>query len=239
MQRPTRIVVFGILCLMVGAFSCLSNFGELSSAISGTTGAQPEQTAGMPEFMKQMEDMAKAMDKALQKPAYRVLIGIESSLGALMAGVLFAGGIGLLRDRRWGLKLARAWAFFAICSAVYTVILQTKFVMPEMSSAMGGNMIVASAGCSLPFLWLFPVLVLTLLSRPIVTDYLNNAGQPSDRSAAAGQPYAAATYDVGQPDAHGEPGTNLTPETKSGPDSTTKSASETWRDDPWNDPNSR
>jgi len=227
MQRPTRILVFGILCLVMGLLSGLDNLGALRASIVGPGATQTPAGTEMPEFLR---DANKAIEAALSKPIYRVLWGAESALGAVMAGLLIAGGIGLLQDRAWGVRLAKLWAYFAIGSAAFTIFLQAKFVIPEYPAAISGSAMPVLA-CMLPVLWVFPVLLLTLSTRPVVTNYL---------SARANQPRLYRTspmpHDPTMPQQLAPP-TQPAARAPSAPrvDEDAPPLNETWRDDPWND----
>lgn len=231
MQRPTRIPVFGVLCLLVSAMSGLDNLNSLGVAVVGpgvfeSSQAMPE---GMP-FAEMLDQTASAMVEALKQPTYRVALGSESAVGAAMAGMLLVAGIGLLRDQRWALRLARVWAYFALVSAVVTVVLQARFVMPHVSSGPPGSAVLGSV-CMLPVFWLFPVLVLTVLGRPGVARYMQWKAKQSGAS-----PFGPIQNPMSPPQSPQETTQQAPPSPAQRLQSDTPPADRTWRDDPWNDP---
>lgn len=235
MQRPTRILVFAILCLVVGFFSGISNLGGLIEALLGPNFRPvPPEDASQGMFGQMMRDTALAMRSALEQPAYRITLGVESLIGSLFAAALIVAGIGLLRGQFWALRLARAWACYALLAAALTVVLQVRFVLPGVSSAVPGTEIF-SAMCMLPLLWAFPVLILTLLSRPVVTDYLRRPKHPPVEQAAIA-PHLQPPADA---DAAPSPQTPPTAPRARPSVPSSDPLQDTWRDDPWNDPKSQ
>lgn len=248
MKRPTRIMVFGILCLIMGGLSGFKNVMQSSMVLIGpdVLGNAIDMQKGMGMSEAQLQP-ARMMVKVLREPAYRVVEGIESALTMLMAVVLFVAGVGLLRGQLWGLRLTRWWAYYALASAVASVVLEMRYVQPHTGNVPPGLGLV-SAVFMLLMLWSFPVLLLTVLRRPVVIDYLRwratqGAGQPS----MPGRPVAQTTASYAS-DAPERP--TPTPLTPTPPESTPPPKApppapprspvpDTWRDDPWNDPNSQ
>ena len=102
MQRPTRIVVFGILCLVMGAVSGFKNLIEAGVALAGP--GVMEQAAEMHEqwgMSEEVVDSSRAQAEALRTTGYRALLGVESLVTALMAAVVIVAGVGLLLGRLW------------------------------------------------------------------------------------------------------------------------------------------
>lgn len=232
MKRPTRIMVFGILCLIMGGLSGLDNLGAVQLAVLGPAGVQTEMGGVGGEWGEMIEEVVRATQSALGKPVYRWLFGLEAVLGVVMAGVLVTAGIGLLRDQLWAIRLTRIWGFFALGSAVLTVVLQVRFVMSGISSMPPGAGVLAMS-CMLPLLWAFPILLLTLLGRPVVIDYLRwRAAQGSGHGQMPSRPVAQTTETY----ASNAPERRATTPPPAPPRSPVP---DSWRDDPWNDPNSQ
>jgi len=253
MQRPTRIVVFAILCLVVGLFSGLSNGGELLMAAIGPSFMKSTQSDAMMDKMPEaVRESNQASETALGKPAYRIGLGVEAGLSLAMAGVLIVAGVGLLMDKLWALRLTRVWAFYALVASAFSVVLITRYVTPETPSVAPGSQIMGAL-CMLPMLWLFPVLLLTMLGRPAVREYLRwRAGQP--RGGAPMQPADAAPPQAVPERPAPRPTTRTDPPGRDDPapvretrgtdrdpsgDDQSPPGHDTWRDDPWNDPTSR
>ncbi|MFN3168533.1 MAG: hypothetical protein ACE37H_15845 [Phycisphaeraceae bacterium] len=239
MQRPTRIVVFGVLCLLVGFFSGLSNGGELLMSAMGPSFMKSTQSEAMMNAMPEaVRESNQASEAALGKPVYRVGLGIEAGLGLVMAGALIVAGVGLLLDKLWALRLARVWGFYALVASAFSVVLVTRYVTPETPSATPGTEMMGAC-CMLPMLWLFPVLLLTMLNGQSVRRYLQWRAQ----HAGPGQPVATrvVAHDTDAPERPAARPTSATLDSEStapGPpsDPPPPSDHDTWRDDPWNDP---
>lgn len=254
MQRPTRVMVFGVLCLLVGALSTLDNAGNVVTGIVGPSAMDAAATPGGDTGLgKMMSDTNAAMRTALGNPVFRWGTAVDGLAGLVMAMALLAAGVGLLKDQLWALKLARAWAWFGLVSAVVTVVLQVRYVMPNVPTGVAVSPLVmsmASAACTLPFMWLFPVLVLTVLSRPVVWGYLRAQSSASGGGRTSAFPFGAGGSDgfgamdaspPGSPDstsrggeATGSSDQNQPKRSVDLPD--VDPTLQTWRDDPWNDP---
>ncbi len=235
MQRPARIVVFGILCLVMGAVSGLKNLSEAGVALLGPE--VMEQAAEMHErwgASEEMVDSSRAQAEALRTTAYRALLGIESLVTALMAVVVIVAGVGLLLGRLWSLRFAKIWAYYAIVLAVVDVVATARFVFPHTTESAGGSGI--SMVCMLPMLWLFPVLLITMLSRPAVIQYLRWRSTQEVSSAAASA--VQQPPPIVQPPAEPRPPAPR-PSAPAAPTTPADPRDTTWRDDPWNDPNSQ
>ena len=190
MQRPARIMVFGVLCLLFAVVSGLHNLMELALVALGPAAVPASTPTGGGEgFGQMMADQNAALRHALEQPAYRLLMALDAMAGALMAVGLATAGVGLFMDKFFALKLARVWAYFALVSAVVTVVINARFVMPHVASAPPGSTL-AMGTCMLPILWLFPILVLTVLCRNPVTDYLRHH---SARSVGTSPAHALST----------------------------------------------
>lgn len=239
MQRPTRIIVFGVFCLIIGAVSGFKNTMEAGLSIAG-----PDTLDQMRTMMEQMgQPLSKSQDqdfdvqiKALNKPVYRIVQGIESVASMVMAAVLFLAGIGLLRDRTWSLKLAKGWALYAVPAAAVSVVLSMRYVYPEVPEYSAGSAMFSSA-MMLIVLWAFPLLLLRQLPTPQVKAYL--AQRDQQRAGKSAMPSAAPPSDTPAQATPPAPPASPSVPPPSSPPPATRPGDNTWRDDPWNDPNSR
>jgi hypothetical protein len=231
MKRPTRIIVFGIFCLIVGVVTGFMNTIEAALSVAG-----PDALVQMQDMMEQMGQPLSASQKedfdlqikALSKPVYRAGQGIESVASMAMALVLILAGIGLLRDKTWSLRFAKWWAFYAIPSAAATVVLSMRYVYPELPDApVGGE--VLNGLFMLILLWAFPVLLLRQLPTQQVKLYLANR----DQQRAGGSPLPTIDNAPAGP-VEASPSTPQPP-----PHPETRPGDNTWRNDPWNDAGSK
>lgn len=266
MTKPTRILVFGILCLGMGLVLGLTNTSELVYAVVGPRFVEiVPQSFGSGAIQESYEDSSRMMQAALRKPVYRVGLGVEAALSILMAGLLMVAGVGLLIEKRWALLLTKIWAYYAIIAAVWVVFLQTRYFLPE-SAEINESSLIFGGLLSLITYWIFPVLLLLMLGRPIVTDYLNQVATrpgPYAPTAPASRMMAHSTApEQARPLPHRAVPTRppptpqvLAPSPPPQPQPL-PSASEpeparsadadqpaelpdTWRDDPWNAPDSQ
>ncbi|MEO0476535.1 MAG: hypothetical protein AAF085_11290 [Planctomycetota bacterium] len=241
MQRPRRIVIFGVFCLIVGVVSGLRNAMETGVSLAG-----PDLLEQMSEMSQQMgqqlsESQQRDFDmqvKVLRKPVYRVAQGVESFGSMAMAVVLIVGGIGLLMDRAWAIRPCRWWAYYALPAAACTVVLTFRYIYPEMPDAPVGGTIFVSI-LMLLALWAFPVLLLRHLPTATVRAYLVQREQQRARAVAMpAQPASTLQQPAPPPPAT----TAATTPAQAAPTNTpattpTPPADNTWRDDPWNDSN--
>jgi len=231
MKRPTRIAVFGVLCLVIGGFVGIHNFDQLGVALGGPESVEIPTAEEAPGQMgKMLRDTALAVRGALDLPVYRTGLGIKSLLSLAMAGMLIAVGVGLMRDRLWSIRFTRIWAAYAIVAAVATAFLHTQFIVPEIPASakafgdiVGGKYL--GMALMMAVLCIFPALLLLVLPKPHVVAYLRERAStkdsPSVLQAQAPEPGPADQQQAQAP----MPDQDL--------------SQTTWRDDPWNDPGSR
>lgn len=237
MQRPTRIVVFGVLCLLIGGLSGMKNTMEAGLALVGPDGLEQvlemaKQQQGLPQSSEQS---LRVEIKAQRNPVYRVGQAIESVGSAFMALALIAAGVGLLRGWAWSLKLARWWAFYAIPAAGVSVVLTVRYAMPEMpDTTSGGGMI--NGAFMLVMLWVFPVLLLKQLPTESVKAYL--AAREAHRTGTAAR-VGTPPVSPNTPSAGTAPSAPASTSPPSASPTNAHPTDTTWRDDPWNDPSSR
>lgn len=232
MQRPARIMIFGAACLVVGAVSGIHNLSELGVAIIGPDALpEPDEVALGQGFAEMMSEQLDASRRALGIPAYRVTFGINSLAGMFMAVVLITAGVGLMMSKLIAVRIAQTWAYFALLSGAVTVVLNARYIMSEMPSAPPGGAVMMGV-CMLPFLWLFPILLLTVLPRPVVMKYLQNVSETTATPIAMDQPMASSS--VSPPQSLEPPASRPTSPSASSTDSK-QAPSQNWRDDPWND----
>lgn len=255
MQKPTRIIVFGVLCLLMGLLSGLKNGTEVATAIGGPALiAWMEKQPTVPAMQEMNEQSYRAMKAALDQPVYRIGLGVESAMSLLMAGLLCVAGLGLLMERRWSLRLTRIWSCYALVGAAVTVILEARYVLPQSTSATPGSEVLG-VFCILPVFWVFPVLLLVMLGRPAVSDYLRWRSQqprsampiaapmpPGYPAQAPPTPQLPASAPTAGPEGVSPtqppaPRAGVAPPSPADPPPNPRH--ETWRDDPWNDPSSQ
>lgn len=229
MHRPTRIIVFGVICLLFGGFILLHNLQQLGVALAGPQGVDVEAASQLPgQLGTMMRDTSLALQSALAYPVFRAGLGLKSLASAGMGGMLIAIGIGLLRDQAWSLKLAKIWALYAIASALFITVLQSVYLVPNIPLAQNSAGAVWAQYVGMAFMFIllciFPLLLIKLLPSKSVCAYLNKQVASSAAMPINIEPTTSAP--AARPVAN--------PRQASSPDLTPQQT--TWRDDPWNDP---
>ncbi len=163
MQRPTSVVVFGVLNLIFGALGIVGTL--FSSAIL----FMPER----PGIKNPVLELVK------QNAGYAAFLKVSLVLGLLAAAVVLLAGIGLLASKAWGRTLSIVYAIYGIVASVVGVIANYFFLVaplmqratkmpagPEQAGAIGGAIGSLFGGC---FGLIFPVLLLIFMCRaPVV-----------------------------------------------------------------------
>lgn len=237
MQRPIRIPIFGVICLVFGLFILLQNFGQLNVVIIGADAVQvPPKSESAGQVQQSTRISTLAMQEALREPAYRIGLGLKSVLSLLMVGMLIGAGVGLLRNQPWSIRLARTWGLYAILSGIAITVMQSVYVVPKMELPPALAMHI---GMFLMLLLqsIFPVLLLFLLPSRKVVAYLKHKSSGTPMALPqANAPQNTATQDT-TPQSSVSP--KSTPAEPAPPTRQTGTTDTTWRDDPWNDPSSR
>lgn len=229
------VQVFGGISIAVGLLSMCNNVGELMVGVVGPD-KRMATGEGLPAMMK---ESSEAQYRAFQHRGYRGYLAVQGGLDSLLAIGLVVGGIGLLRLRPWGRRLAMGWGFYQLASSALYVVMLNRYMMPEVLAASsqpapaGAGVIVSVL--LLLVLWLYPAALLTLLMLPRVKAGLR---KPSGAAAAHGLGVVsqAPLTRGGPPIDHEPPPTPDTRDAPAPPPPEPPPGAQTWRDDPWNDP---
>lgn len=170
MQRPTPVLVFGILNIVFAVF------GVLGSLFSLVMFQLP--------FMRENP----AIHRLLDLPIYVVWMRMMVMVGIVMAAAQLPLGIGLLFMKRWARRGCVPFAIISMFVAVAGQYINLIYVLPEMTAglsgsnspdAMGafGGAIGGVFGGSMSLV--YPVLLLIFMTRPgIVAAFETNSGPP-------------------------------------------------------------
>lgn len=161
MQRPSSVLVLGILNLIFGVIGVFGMFGS-AAILLGMNPANP------------MNRILEASD------FYRVYLWSSFVLGFFATIVLIAAGIGLITSKGWARPATIAYAGYAIVMGLIGQIINAVFVVgPLMNSASAGagpETIGATAGavggmiggC---FGLIYPIVLLVFMYRKNVVEF--------------------------------------------------------------------
>lgn len=162
-QRPTAILVFGVLHLVFGALGILGLLG--SAAILFTV------------------DPSNPMYPILRDSEfYRVYLWASSAVGLLAIIALIAAGVGLLLSQNWARVLSIGYAVYAILAGLAGMVVSWLFVVspliakasvasgPAAAGAIGGaigGMVGSVIGL------IYPVAIIIFMTRRKVVAYFH------------------------------------------------------------------
>jgi hypothetical protein len=232
------VQILGGVCIGIGVLSLCSNLNELLIGVIGPDESMKD-AQGVPAMM---QDSMEAQYRALEKPAYRGYLAVAGGLDSLAAVLAVVAGIGLLMVRPWGRRLAMGWAGYALISAAAGVVMACRYLFPEIASTSSqpipDGAVYFFGILMLLVLWAFPAVLLTLLT-------LAGAKRAFDRPPPAPRPapmpihLARSMPGPTPPAQHAAPQPPAATGPPASPDPappTPAPAQQTWRDDPWNDP---
>lgn len=230
MDRPTRIIVFGVISLVFGGVILLNNLQQLGVAIGGPDAVDVESAGQVPGPLGDMlRDTSLALKGALTEPLYRAGLGLKSLASAVMACLLIAVGVGLMRSQPWSLRLARIWALYAIASALFITVMQAIYLVPHIplvqNSAGAAGAQYVGMGFMFIVLCVFPILLIKLLPSKAVREYLSVSATADAPVPLGNEPIKGDSKPATQ--------TSQTIPPDISPQQTT------WRNDPWDDASSK
>ena len=168
-ERPTPVLVFGILNIIFGVWSLLGAPFSFWSVLSADPATNPAAAVYSNQLIRNWTLMSGAL---------AVLTGL----------ILIIAGIGLLQMRSWSRVLSIGYAIFAIVLGVITTMFNVAVLMPATMAQMGeiagnseaarvGGLIGGMIGVLAGIVGLvYPVLLLIFMTRPHIIAALE--GQP-------------------------------------------------------------
>jgi hypothetical protein len=177
MQRPTSVLVFGILNLVFGAL--------------GLCGAAWSLAMFMGPFAKEMAKGNPVLQKMQSSPAFGVYSNVSAGLGFVFTLVLLAAGVGLLRMRPWGRTASIAYAVYGIVASIVGAAVVFLFILgpmlqeaeklppAERAAVIGG---VGGGVLGACFGMVYPILLLVFMFREnVVAAFAAAAARGEDR----------------------------------------------------------
>lgn len=230
------IQILGGVCIGIGVLSLCSNLQESIGAMLGPSLQSGAQT-GASEFW---QDQGKVNERVLSNGVFRGYLVIQGALDSLAALVLIVAGIGLLRVEKWGRRLAVAWGGYSLLSSGIYIVMINRYLIPE-AMAVSRQPLPDWIGVFfslviLVALWAFPSALLALLTLKRVKRVFDEP-PPVRVPLYAASPLPVSSGAHVQPVA--DPSTGNAAMASSplpAPAAPPPPALQTWRDDPWNDP---
>ncbi len=161
MEKPTSIVIFGVLNLL---FSVLGFLGTLGSVM----------------ILFGMNTTNPVYIIMQESPAYRVFMYVTVPLGLLFTAVLALAGIGLLISKPWGRTATIVYAVYALVMAVVGGVVNGLFLVGpllEQASATSGPEAMGAAGGAIGgmagtcFGMIYPIFQLIFMYRKNVVEF--------------------------------------------------------------------
>ncbi len=234
------IQILGGVCIGIGVLSLCSNLQESIGAMFGPVMQSGAQTDGS-QFW---QDQVKLNEKVLSNRVYRGYLVIQGVLDALAALLLIVGGIGLLRVENWGRRLALVWGSYSLLSSGAYVVMLNRYLLPEAMAVSRQPLPdwfgVFFSLVILMLLWAFPSALLTLLTMRRgrrVFDEPPPVQKPQFVASPLSDSPGSQVHPVDDPLASNAAKTfSSIPAGKASAPPAPAPAQQTWRDDPWNDP---
>jgi hypothetical protein len=161
-RPPASVKVLGILSLVFAGFGV---FGELF-------------TWAMYFGHMQLGGKNPVIEVARANPTYMSYLEVMLWLGVIAALALGAAGIGLLKMRAWGRRLAIGYALYAIVAAIgglvitYIMVLRPLADHPASGAGMAGGIWGGVLAC------VYPTVLLAFMLRGNVVDAFARANPP-------------------------------------------------------------
>ncbi len=175
MQRPTSVLVLGVLNLVFGVIGVLGMFGS-AAILLGMNPSNP-------------------MNRILESSDfYRYYLWGSFVLGLFAVIVLLAAGVGLVMSKAWARPAAIGYGIYAIAMGLVGQIVNAVFVVGpllNMASAGGGpENIGAAAGAIGGTLGgcvglVYPVVLLVFMFRKNVVEFFQSSRTPNPSTSAA------------------------------------------------------
>jgi len=160
--RPASLTVFGILNILFGVLG-----------ICGTAGGV------LPFVMEMPSDPAipnPMLDLIKSNATYRTFLIVSLVLGAIVAALVLAGGIGLLLSKAWGRTLSIVYGWYSIVAAIVGMGVNWYVMQPllaKMQEGGGPGQVAVTAGIVGGLIggcvgMIYPIVLLVFMNRPAI-----------------------------------------------------------------------
>jgi hypothetical protein len=198
LQRPTSLLVFGILQITFGSIGILlaicGGVMELTGFQKSMQQAQQQPAAASndPNQKEMAEFQARLQKETEAVPYYDAERVTSTVLHVVLCILLIVGGIGLIKVASWGRMLSLGYACLSILTTIGTLIYQLVIAIPAMNAflekenptnnplikmtASVSQWAMYGAPCGSILMLIFPVLVLTWMLRPSIAEAFRKGG---------------------------------------------------------------
>ncbi len=173
-DKPTSMLIFGILSLIFGAMGVLG----LATFVV--------------QYFVEFPQDENLLTEVLNSPAYKNVMAATQVIGIPLLVIQIIAGIGLLRGKAYGPRMAIihaiAYLIFALVGSILAVVLVALPVLERVDELPDSPEKFIFMGTAYMMfiqpLWLFiyPALTLFFMTRPAIKNYLIATGQRSQNA---------------------------------------------------------
>jgi hypothetical protein len=206
--RPTAIVVFAVLHLVFGGFGVLGGLCLVGAQAIGPANIIPRPPPPPPgsKALPIPMDMSERLQKAYETeiPYYVPYVFTQATLGILLSVLMITAGVGLLFLRPWARRLSLVYGICSILFQLVGVIFLLSFLMPitnnfyrqmereypQAAFVFGiSRMLTLVNFLVAPIGFVYPIIVLVLLTRPKLVAAFGDRQQLPDMPASEEQDF--------------------------------------------------
>jgi hypothetical protein len=219
LQRPTSLLVFGILHITFGAVWLLGSICGGVFTLSGSgyqkNMANAQLTSAKTTGDKQQIELAEYQVRSIEMqeniPFYQGYQIGSLVFGIVLCVLLIIGGIGLIRVAAWGRTVSLTWAILSILSTLLGAAFSFLVMLPSMNAFFeqekqnAGPLLkttisftqpaMYAAPCFMTVLFIYPALVLYWMLRPSLAEAIRKGGIEVFDGAAPPYPKSDAAID--------------------------------------------
>lgn len=160
--RPASLTVFGILNIIFGVIGLCGTAGGVLPFVMDLP-----SDPGVPNPM---------LDLIKSNAGYRTFLMVSLALGAIIAVLVLAAGIGLLLSKAWGRTLSIVYGWYTIVAAIVGMVVNWYVMQPllaKMQEAGGPGQLAVTAGLVGGLIgaglgMIYPILLLVFMNRPAI-----------------------------------------------------------------------
>lgn len=132
-KKPTAVLVFGILNLVLGSISLVGNLCCGAGFALGYVAMRSIYQQAPPEAQKELDDLWAAFSNNVPG-LLGVMIG-QVVVAVVMGVIQVMSGIGMVRVRSWGRWLCAIWGLLEVVFVIASLFYQMTYLYPGMQKA--------------------------------------------------------------------------------------------------------